>query len=76
MKIIITHDTILRANKKTKNSSLSKRDCTVGVVGDLNAITVSITHRGKSYSTNLSLEQIRTSYGKAVKTSKSHGKGI
>ena len=72
----ISNETILKANRKTKHSINGRTAIGVGGSCVSESMTIATTYRGKCYSVQVTVDALRLSFGKAVKSSRAYGKGV
>ena len=72
----ISNETILKANRKTIDNVNGRVAVGTGTSCPSDSMTIATTYRGKRYSVQVTLDALRLSFGRAVKSSRAYGKGI
>lgn len=72
----ISNETILKANRKTRLNINGRTSVNVNGSCLSDSMTIATTYQGKCYSVRVTVDELRLSFGKAVKSSRTYGKGI
>ena len=72
----ISNETILKANRKTRFGINGRTSVNAGGSCLSDSMTIAATYRGKCYSVQVTVDALRLSFGRAIKSSRTYGKGV